>query len=245
MQTFDHIKPYLPSTKVHWSYPALSDNVVRWQQQVGRLPPAVMTAALTAERFSALVIDRNGYVDHGAELLSELGIGEASAAVIARSDRYIGLDLSAVRKATVAEGRLPRVGGRATPASAGLPACGESAVFNLEWIGDASVPFSRQPVIVSSAGEFVVSGWAVDDPARRVAADVDVVVGDAAYPAFYGLDRPDVANYFGVPEYTASGFVVRLTGRDVGYEPSPLSLRIVSADRTCYYQSTAIQVVGR
>ena len=46
MLPLDHIKPYLASTRVHWSYPALSDSIVRWQQQVGRLPTPVLATAL-------------------------------------------------------------------------------------------------------------------------------------------------------------------------------------------------------
>ena len=58
MLPLDHIKPYLASTRVHWSYPALSDSIVRWQQQVGRLPTPVLVAALVAEGFNT-VLDRS------------------------------------------------------------------------------------------------------------------------------------------------------------------------------------------
>ena len=60
MRSFDHTKLYLPSTRLHWSYPALSDDVVRWQQQVARLPTRVFTTALIREGFRSILIDRNG-----------------------------------------------------------------------------------------------------------------------------------------------------------------------------------------
>jgi hypothetical protein len=177
-------------------------------------------------------------------LLADLGVTEPSDAVIAESERYVALDLNRVRKTDMAGDRLPRVGATPTPSTAGRRACDGTTQFNLEWVGVFSGPFARQPLRVPYSGEFFVAGWAVDDPHHATAGDVDVVVGDTAYPAFYGLDRPDVAQHFGVPAYVGSGFVLRLTGETVGRQVSRLSLRILSADRSCYYQTPSIQVVA-
>jgi phosphoglycerol transferase len=73
MRPHDHVKPYLASRHLHWSYPALSDDIVRWQQQVARLSPPDLVQALNLHGFRALLIDRNGYADRGAGLLSGLG----------------------------------------------------------------------------------------------------------------------------------------------------------------------------
>jgi phosphoglycerol transferase len=244
MQPLDHIKPYLPSTRVHWSYPALSDSVVLWQQQVGRLPTPMLATALVAQGFNTVLIDRNGYFDRAQALLTELGVAASSKAVIVESDRYIALDLSFVRKADIPPDRLPRLGAKATAATAGLRDCGTTTAYNLEWIGGSAAPFARTPVRVSLSGEFFVAGWAVDDPHQTVAGDVDVVVGDTAYSAFYPVDRPDVAKYLGVSTYRASGFIVRLDGENVGSGVRTLSLRILAADRRCYYQTPAIPIVA-
>ena len=115
MAQFDHIKPYLPSGHLRWSYPALSDEVVRWQQQVGRLPPSVLSTALAREGFAAILIDRNGYADRGQSILSELGLSQSSDAVLAENSRYVAVDLRLVRKTDMPAEQLPRLG--ATPAA--------------------------------------------------------------------------------------------------------------------------------
>jgi hypothetical protein len=245
MQPFDHIKPYLVSTRVHWSFPALSDSIVRWHQQVGRLPAPVLATALAAQGFRAVLIDRNGYFDRGKTLLNELGVAPSSAAVIAESERYIALDLRLVRSADVPASRLPRLGAPATAATAGVPDCGATAAYNLEWIGGSSAPFARPPARVPLSGEFSVVGWAIDERSGAVAGDVDVVVGNNVVSTFYGVDRPDVADYFGRSAYRASGFVVRLTGEQVGSSASGLSLRILAADRSCYFQTPTVPIVAR
>jgi len=244
MQQLDHIKPYLVSRRVHWSYPALSDSIVRWHQQVGRLPTPVLATALEAQGFTAVLIDRNGYFDRGQRLLTELGASASSRAVIAESERYIALDLRFVRKGDAPADRLPRLGGKVTAATAGTRDCGTTPTYNLEWIGGSSAPFARLPVSVALSGEFSVVGWAVDEPHQTVAADVDVVVGDTAYSAFYGVDRPDVAKYFGVSAYRGSGFMVRLTGENAGDGVHNLSIRVLAADRSCYYQGMTIPIVA-
>ena len=245
MQPLDHIKPYLASSRVHWSYPALSDSIVRWQQQVGRLPTPVLATALEAQGFRAVLIDRDGYFDRGRTLLTELGVPASSRAVIAESERYIALDLRFVRKGDAPSDRLPRLGAKVTAATAGARDCGTTPTYNLEWIGGSSTPFARLPVTVALSGEFSVVGWAVDEPHRTVAGDVDVVVGDTAYSAFYGVDRPDVAKYFGISAYRGSGFIVRLTGEKVGGGARDLSLRILAADRSCYYQTPKIPILAQ
>src|SRR5207247_6888050 len=245
MQPLDHIKPYLASSRVHWSYPALSDSIVRWPQQVGRLPTPVLATALEAQGFRAVLIDRDGYFDRGRTLLTELGVPGSSRAVIAESERYIALDLRFVRKGDAPSDRLPRLGAKVTAATAGARDCGTTPTYNLEWIGGSSTPFARLPVTVALSGEFSVVGWAVDEPHRTVAGDVDVVVGDTAYSAFYGVDRPDVAKYFGISAYRGSGFIVRLTGEKVGGGARDLSLRILAADRSCYYQTPKIPILAQ
>ncbi len=245
MQALDHIKPYVASSRVRWSYPALSDSIVRWQQQVGRLPTAVLATAVMAQGFRALLIDRNGYADRGDLLMMELDASSSSEAVIAKSDRYIALDLQMVRKADVPMERLPQLGVAASATTGDLAECGASTAHNLEWIGGSSAPFARRPVSIPFSGEFVVAGWAIDERNQTVAADIDVVIGGKPYPAFYGLDRPDVDSYFGVAAYRASGFVVRLSGETVGRGMTHLSLRILAADRSCYYQTPVIPIMAQ
>jgi phosphoglycerol transferase len=244
MGQFDHIKLYLPSTRLHWSYPALSDEVVRWQQQVGRLPPRVLSTALASQGFTAILLDRNGYADRGESILAELGVSSSSEAVLAENARYVAVDLGRAQKADVPADRLPRLGDRAA-ATPGVPACGTTTPHSLGWIGEVSTPFEPSPIRVSSSGEFSVTGWAVDGSARNLAGDVDILIGDTAFQALYGIERPDVALYLGSQAYQLSGFTARLTGADVGSDARPLSIRILSSDRRCYYQGQTVWIEAR
>ena len=158
------------------------------------------------------------------------------------SGRYIALDLNRVRIAALPEGRLPRLGATGTAATIGLPECATPAKYNLEWIAASSAPFGPSPVTVPADGEFSVTGWAIDERNHSPAGDVDIVVGNTAASAFYGLDRPDVARYFGVPAYLGSGFTAKLSGQDVRKDASTLSVRILAADRSCYYQGAAVSI---
>ena len=78
-----------------------------------------------------------------------------------------------------------------------------------------------------------------------MAGDVDIIVDNRAFPTTYGIDRPDVANYLGVPGYVASGFIARLNGADLGHGEHTLSIRILSADRRCYYQGPSVPLLAR
>ena len=90
-----------------------------------------------------------------------------------------------------------------------------------------------------------MTGWAVDRASTSLAGDIDVVVGDTAFPAFYGIERPDVAASLGSKAYQFSGFTVRLAGTDVGSGPQPLSIRILANDRSCYYQGQRVWIETR
>jgi phosphoglycerol transferase len=245
MRQFDHIKLYLPSTRLHWSYPALSDDIVRWQQQVARLPTRIFTTALTQEGFNAILIDRNGYADRAQSLLAELGVSAGSAAILAADRRYVALDLRLVKREEIPSDQLPRVGATPTAATLGLPRCVASTPQTLEWVGATGMPFDEPHVHVPAAGEFAVTGWAVDGTRTSLARDVDIIVGDRAFPAFYGIERLDVAEALGNTAYRLSGFTATLAGADVGSGPQVLSIRVLASDHSCYFQGQSVWIETR
>jgi phosphoglycerol transferase len=244
MLPMDHIKPYLVSKRTHWSYPALDDAIVRWQQQVSRLPAPALAAALVHHGFHAVLVDRNGYADSGRSVLDELGVSDSPDAILSESDRYVAVDLSRVRKTDVALHRLPVVGAEPKAASNRAPNCHATSAHNLEWVAGSS-RLDGPPIVVPRSGEFTVVGWAVDQRNESLAGDVDVVVDDKVVPAFYGIDRADVSRYLGSPAYQASGFTAKLAGAEIGPGVRMLSIRILSADRRCYYQGQSVAIIAR
>ena len=72
-QDFEHVKPYLHSTKLRWSYGAIStDPNDRWQRAVVLKPVPEFIDEIVANGFSGVYINRNGYADGAASLEAQL-----------------------------------------------------------------------------------------------------------------------------------------------------------------------------
>jgi len=72
-QDFEHIKPYLHSTKLRWSYGAISnDDNDTWQRAVVLKPVPEFIDEIVANGFSGVYINRNGYADSAASLEAQL-----------------------------------------------------------------------------------------------------------------------------------------------------------------------------
>ena len=242
MKPYDHLKPYLVSRTIHWSYPALSNDQVQWQQAAARLSPLQLAYQLAADGFAAIWVDRYGYPDNGASVVAAISSALKSGGVLAENARYTVLDIRPLKGA----GSAAAIGNLAappTPATAIMAPCPGEPVLNIEEIGTATGPFLGRAIPVSVSGEFKVSGWAVDQPHRSAASDLDVVIDHTPFPTIYGGERPDVANYFKIPAYRASGFVAMIPAGKSGMGRHTLSLRVVSSDHKCYYQSPGLVIV--
>jgi hypothetical protein len=192
-----------------------------------------------------VLIDRNGYRDRGTALLAAWDVQASPGAVLVENDRYVALDLDRMRQVEIPAGWLPRYGAPPVAATRGKPACKTPSAHAIEWIGNESTPFARRPVPVTSSGSTTLVGWAVDIVAGSVAGDVDIVVGGVAWPTLYGGDRSDVADVLKNEAYRQSGFTLRLNGKDLGVGERALTIRILAADRSCYYRGPIIPILVR
>lgn len=69
MGYYDHLRPYLYSTSLRWSYGAMRGSYWSgWQADLDKHSPEDMLSAATAAGFAGIYIDRNGYADRGAGL---------------------------------------------------------------------------------------------------------------------------------------------------------------------------------
>jgi hypothetical protein len=118
--------------------------------------------------------------------------------------------------------------------AAGLASLPGIPPFSVDFINNA--PPTRVPSV--RAGTMLrVSGWAVDDRARTVAAGVVVFVdGGAETAALYGLERPDVAQVLGNPGYRDCGFTADAPTLSLAPGRHSLGLRIFNADGTGFYE---------
>jgi hypothetical protein len=73
MPDYEHLRPYLVSSSLRYSYGQLRGSpVLRWAQHTDRQAAAPMIAALEQAGFAALWIDTRGYPDAAADLLARL-----------------------------------------------------------------------------------------------------------------------------------------------------------------------------
>jgi hypothetical protein len=241
MKAYDHLKLYLVSHRIHWSYPALSNDQVRWQLAVARLDPRRLPYQLVAEGFAAIVIDRYGYDDNGAGVTADIRAGLGGNDVIAQTERYIAFDIRSLAGAPEAAARPLSRG--PTIATLAMGACGGQPLANIDRIGLNTAPFGGAPLHVAVSGELEISGWAVDQSSGTAAGGVDVLIDEAPFPTIYGTDRGDVVGYFKRPEYRGSGFTAAISAGSIGKGQHALALRVASFDRRCYYQTPGRPIV--
>jgi phosphoglycerol transferase len=240
MGPYEHLKPYLVSHKLHWSYPAMTNLQVRWQQAAGRLSPAQLPGSLAGTGFSAILVDRNGYQDNGAAVLAQLNSAIGPGSVLAETERYVAFDLRVLQGR---EGPPIRVAPRWDASSGHLPRCGGNApVYNLDQIGTNRGPFAGS-VIAKDSGDLTVAGWAIDQEKSSAAGEVDLVLDGQPIPTLYGADRSDVSTHYGIESYRNSGFIGTIAASILSRGNHPFSVRVISADRKCYYQSPELTIV--
>jgi phosphoglycerol transferase len=243
MQPYDHLKLYLVAHRLRWSYPALSNQQSRWQMAASRLGPGRLARQVAAEGFAAIVVDRFGYEDNGVAVTAAIGAELSPRDVVASTDRYIAYDIRALAQDGV--GSDPPLTAEPVAATAGMNTCPEEATVSIDRIDTETAPFASRTVGVTLVDGVHVMGWAVDAKRALPASAVDVAIDEVPFPALYGSDRPDVAEYFHRQAYFTTGFAVEIPGGSVSAGPHVLTVRVVSADRACYFKGPTISIAAR
>ncbi len=95
----------------------------------------------------------------------------------------------------------------------------------------------NRTIIVPEEASFIkVSGWAVDAGNESPAGGVYVDIGGELFPAFYGMDRQDVAGSSGVAAYRRSGFERAIPVSEIEAGTHELLVVVLTNDRTGYYR---------
>jgi hypothetical protein len=240
MQPYDHLKLYLVSHRIRWSYPALSNDQVLWQQAMARLDPRSLSSQLAADGFAAVVVDRYGYADNGAAVIAAIGPGFGGNTLIAETERYVALEIRPLAGTSEAAARIPIA--PLAAASLAIGKCSGQALANVDRIGTTTLPLKQNVLHVPGSGVFKVVGWAVDQQGASAAQDVDVVIDQKPFPSIYGSDRRDVADGLKRPEYYKSGFTAAIPAEPLGKGSHTLSLRVVASGGKCYYQTPGLAI---
>ena len=94
MVDYDHLRGYLHSKNLRWSYGSIKnrdDDLA--QRKVASLPPAELAQTLAVAGFSGIYVDRYGYEDNGAALESELTSVLQTTPLISPNGRLVFFNL--------------------------------------------------------------------------------------------------------------------------------------------------------
>jgi phosphoglycerol transferase len=241
MPSFEHFKLSLVSDKLRWSYPAFSNQQLRWQMAAAAIAPKQLPNQLAHDGFSAIVIDRNGYRDNGAAIIADIRATVSDGGIIAQTDRYIAFDIRALASALGAA--APRLPIGPEVATASMRACGAEPLMAIDQIGANDGGVAGRAIRVNHGGDLRIRGWSVDRVHDSAAAGVDISVDEVPFPSIYGWDRVDVADYFKHPSYRYSGFVAEIPRDRLPKGKHKLSIRVAASNRDCYYESAPIRVM--
>lgn len=133
---------------------------------------------------------------------------------------------------------------RATGATQNLPRRSTGTSYSVDAIGPVIAPY-RGPSIDIPVKDTVIAGWAVDDPNKSVAANVDIVLDHVPYAAHYGLPRKDVATGLNNPGYEYSGFQYTILASQLTKGIHVFAIRVVSADGKSYVESPELMLVAQ
>lgn len=89
MLDYDHLKAYLQSKTLRWSYGAIRGREGdEWQKSTAALPVPAFLETLAFAGFNGVYVDRHGYEDKGAAIESELSAALGGGPVTSSSGRF-------------------------------------------------------------------------------------------------------------------------------------------------------------
>jgi phosphoglycerol transferase len=95
MVDYDHLRGYLHSNGLYWSYGTMKNREGDlWLQRVSALPTEELLETLSLSGFSGIYLDRNGYEDHGAAKEAELAAALQSQPLASANGRLIFFNLA-------------------------------------------------------------------------------------------------------------------------------------------------------
>jgi phosphoglycerol transferase len=98
-RNYDHLRGYLHSNKLRWSFGAMRERYAGdWQEWISKLPTEEMIRTAAIAGFGGVYIDRKRYSDNGAKIESELSSLLKLSPMISRNQRLLFFNLTEYRK---------------------------------------------------------------------------------------------------------------------------------------------------
>jgi len=123
------------------------------------------------------------------------------------------------------------------PPLSDLSAVASPASFGMVVTGDGVSQRDRTILVPEEGSSIKLTGWAVDEDSESPAGGVYADIDGRLFPAFYGMERQDVADDLGAPSYRYSGFERALPISEIGAGTHELSVVVLTADREGYYRT--------
>jgi phosphoglycerol transferase len=202
MGPYDHVRGYLHTRKVRWSYGALNGRGTQaWQQSVSQLPVQGLVDIVAISGFKGVYLNRRGYADGGEDMINRLseileaqpwissGGGEVFFDLepyIQKLKKQVSADQWEALQQSVLTDPLDYAGKDLfKPSQVIAPGAGFVELVTPRSGG------SKQPILVG--------GWAVDPETRTPAIKLMVVHEGKASQLFVSqqVPRPDIARKYG------------------------------------------------
>jgi hypothetical protein len=94
---YDHVRPYLHSSGLRWSFGAMTGRPSNWQEELAGAPPRTLLPLLAATGFDGVYIDRAGYADGAREFESELARTIRAGPIVSPNARFALFDIRRYR----------------------------------------------------------------------------------------------------------------------------------------------------
>lgn len=96
MGDYDHLRGYIHSKRLRWSYGGVKGRESMWQERLADMTPTEAIESVAIAGFDALWIDRYGYADAGAEM-DVAALAVAGAPIVSSEGRFAVYDLRPLR----------------------------------------------------------------------------------------------------------------------------------------------------
>jgi hypothetical protein len=115
----------------------------------------------------------------------------------------------------------------------------EPAYGGVDVINEVVLP-KPGSVIDVKVDKVTIAGNYVDAVKGEAAAGVVALIGEKAFVAEYGGERPDIAKTLNNPKYLKSQFVLVVPASSLGKGTHDLRFRVVASDRSGYFESPVL-----
>jgi phosphoglycerol transferase len=96
MTDYDHLRGYLHTDSLQWSYGAVKGRVPEWQLRIDAQDTASKLKAITTMGFDGIYIDRWGYADNGAAVEFEIRGATGLEPMVSQDDRLVFFNLEPI-----------------------------------------------------------------------------------------------------------------------------------------------------